>query len=315
MSNLKPTTSSAGPPATEVSRPAARARGASESPLGATIRFRARQFEFRFPRPVMVMGVVNVTPDSFSDGGRFLDPAAAVRHGLELVEQGAEILDVGGESTRPNATPVSEAEELRRVLPVIEQLAAQVRVPLSIDTQKAGVARAALGAGAALVNDIAANRTDPEMWQVVAGAKAGYVCVHMQGTPQTMQAAPHYADVVGEVEAFFTERLARLAAAGVEADQVVLDVGIGFGKTGEHNLQLLAGLRSFTKLKRPVLLGASRKSFIGRLLDAEVDQRLPASLACGCWSVSAGVQMIRAHDVRETVQAVRMFEAIRAQQP
>jgi dihydropteroate synthase len=261
------------------------------------------------------MGIVNVTPDSFSDGGRFLDPAAAVRHGLELVEQGAEILDVGGESTRPNAAPVSEAEELRRVMPVIERLAAGVRVPLSIDTQKPGVARAALGAGAALVNDIGANRADPEMWRAVAEAKAGYVCVHMQGTPRTMQAAPHYADVVGEVAAFFEERLTRLAAAGVEADQVVLDVGIGFGKTLEHNLQLLGGLRSLTRFKRPVLLGASRKSFIGRLLGTEVDERLPASLACGCWSVSAGVQMIRAHDVWATVQAVRMFEAIRAHQP
>ncbi len=317
MSDLTPKPCSAGPPVTEANRPAVRGLGACASPVGTTIRFCARQFEFRFPRPVMVMGIVNVTPDSFSDGGRFLDPAAAVGHGLELVEQGAEILDVGGESTRPKAAPVDEAEELRRVLPVIEQLAARVRVPISIDTQKPGVARAALGAGAALVNDIAANRAGPgtEMWQVVAGAKAGYVCVHMQGTPPTMQAAPHYSDVVREVEAFFTERLARLAAAGVTADQVVLDVGIGFGKTVEHNLQLLAGLRSFTKLKRPVLLGASRKSFIGRLLDAGVDQRLPASLACGCWSVSAGVQMIRAHDVRETVQAVRMFEAIRAQQP
>ena len=310
-----PETWSAKPPGPEGNRPVARGQAAHEFPSGVAIRLRACQFEFHFPRPVMVMGIVNVTPDSFSDGGRFLDPAAAVRHGLGLVEQGAEILDVGGESTRPNAVPVSEAEELRRVLPVIEQLVARVRVPISIDTRKSGVAQAALDAGAVLVNDIAANRADPEMWRVVAGAKAGYVCVHMQGTPQTMQAAPHYTDVVREVEAFFTERLARLAAAGVEADQVVLDVGIGFGKTVAHNLQLLAGLRSFTKLKRPVLLGASRKSFIGRLLEAEVEQRLPASLACGCWSVSAGVHMIRAHDVRETVQAVRMFEAIQAHQP
>jgi dihydropteroate synthase len=279
------------------------------------LRLRARQFEFVFPRPVMVMGIVNVTPDSFSDGGQFLDPGAAVRHGLELVEQGAELLDVGGESTRPNATPVSEAEELRRVVPVIEQLVTRVRVPVSIDTQKPGVARAALAAGAALVNDIAANRSDPEMWNVVAGAKAGYVCVHMQGTPQTMQAAPHYRDVVREVADFFRERLARLAAAGVAAEQVVLDVGIGFGKTPEHNLQLLAHLRSFTKLQRPVLLGASRKSFLGRLLGVGVDQRLPASLACACWSVGAGVHLLRAHDVRETVQAVRLSEAIQAPRP
>ena len=314
MSNLRREPCSPGPPFTEAGRPVAAAPAVSASVTADAIRLRARQFEFHFPRPVMVMGIVNVTPDSFSDGGRFLDAAAAVQHGLELVEQGAEILDVGGESTRPNAAPVDEAEELRRVLPVIEQLVARVPVPVSVDTQKPGVARAALRAGASLVNDIAANRAEPEMWEVVAGMKAGYVCVHMQGTPQTMQAAPHYTDVVAEVETFFTERLARLVAAGVEADQVVLDVGVGFGKTLKHNLQLLAGLRGSTRLQRPMLLGASRKSFIGTLLGARLDERLPASLACGCWGVSAGVHMIRAHDVRETVQAVRMFEAIRAHQ-
>jgi dihydropteroate synthase len=295
-------------------RPTASGLAGAERPAGG-LRLRAREFVFVFPRPVMVMGIVNVTPDSFSDGGRFLDPAAAVRHGLELVEQGAEILDVGGESTRPNATPVSEAEELRRVVPVIEQLATRVRVPISVDTQKPGVARVALRAGAALVNDIAANRSDPEMWEVVAEAKAGYVCVHMQGTPQTMQVHPCYTDVVREVGDFFAERLGRLRASGVAAEQVVLDVGIGFGKTTEHNLQLLAHLRSFTKLQRPVLLGASRKSFLGRLLGVDVDQRLAASLACACWGVNAGVHVLRAHDVRETVQAVRLSEAIQTQRP
>lgn len=275
--------------------------------------FRARHFEFRFPRPTLVMGVVNVTPDSFSDGGRFLDPAQAIAHGQALVEQGAEILDVGGESTRPGAEPVSEAEELRRVLPVIEELNRQVRIPISIDTLKPAVARAALQAGASVVNDIAANRTDPTMWNVAAEAGAGYVCMHMQGTPRTMQINPVYADVVREVERFFRDRLRRLKACGLAREQVVLDPGIGFGKTAKHNLQLLAGLRSFTKLTRPLLLGVSRKSFIGKLLGADVESRLPASLACASLAVEAGVQIIRAHDVAPTVQAVRMTEAVLAQ--
>jgi dihydropteroate synthase len=273
---------------------------------------RARQFEFVFPRPALVMGILNVTPDSFSDGGRFLDPAAAVARGLELVEQGADILDIGGESTRPQAAPVPEAEELRRVLPVIEALAGRVRVPVSIDTAKPAVARAALKAGASIVNDVAANREDEHMWQVVAEAGAGYVCMHMQGTPQTMQARPLYADIVREVRAFFFDRLQRLNHCGVAADQIILDVGIGFGKTLEHNLQLLGALRSYAELERPMLLGASRKSFIGQLLGAELPARLPASIACACLAVEAGAHIIRAHDVTETVQAVRMTEAILA---
>jgi dihydropteroate synthase len=272
--------------------------------------FRARQFEFAFPRPAMVMGIVNVTPDSFSDGGQFLDSAAAAAWGVEMVAQGAEIIDVGGESTRPGAEPVSEAEELRRVLPVIERLAAQVKVPISIDTHKPAVARAALEAGASLVNDIGAGRNDDAMWRVVSEANAGYVCLHMQGTPPTMQLAPIYGDVVQEVRDFFVERLERLKRAGVDAVQVVLDPGIGFGKTLEHNLQLLAGLGRFTRLGRPVLIGVSRKSFIGKLLGVEVPARLPGALACACLAVEAGAQLVRAHDVVETVQAVRMAEAI-----
>jgi dihydropteroate synthase len=274
--------------------------------------FRARQFEFTFPRPVLVMGIVNVTPDSFSDGGRFLDSVKAVAHALDLAERGAEILDIGGESTRPGAVPVSEAEELLRVIPVIEKLVRQVRVPISIDTMKPAVARAALAAGANIVNDVAANREDDAMWQVVAKAGAGYVCMHMQGTPQIMQARPSYADVVREVGDFFRERLRRLNASGVAVDQVVLDPGIGFGKTPEHNLQLLASLRSFTTFQRPLSLGVSRKSFIGKLLGADAAARLPASLACACLAVEAGVQIIRAHDVAETVQAIRMTEAVLA---
>jgi dihydropteroate synthase len=274
--------------------------------------FRARQFQFTFPRAAMVMGIVNVTPDSFSDGGQFLDAQAAVAHALELVEQGAEILDVGGESTRPRSAPVAEAEELRRVMPVIEGLVGRVKVPISIDTMKPGVAHAALQAGASIVNDVGANRTDDRMWRLVADAGAGYVCLHMQGTPQTMQASPSYADVVREVGEFFRERIQRLNDCGVRREQVILDPGIGFGKALEHNLQLLGALGGFTKLERPLLLGVSRKSFIEHLLGAGAAERLPAGLACACLACEAGVQIIRAHEVAETVQALRMAEAILA---
>ncbi len=271
---------------------------------------RARQFQFTFPRPALVMGVVNVTPDSFSDGGKFFEAAAAVEHGLKMAGEGAEILDIGGESTRPRATPVSEAEELRRVIPVIEQLAARVKIPISIDTMKPSVARAAIAAGASIVNDIAANRTDDAMWRVVAESGAGYILMHMQGTPQTMQDKPVYADVVREVHEFFSDKIRRLNGCGIAEEQVILDVGIGFGKALEHNLLLLGALRSFTKVARPLLLGVSRKSFMGKLLGAETAARLPAALACAALAVEAGVQIVRTHDVAETVQAVRMTEAI-----
>ena len=272
--------------------------------------FRACQFTFEFPRPALVMGIVNVTPDSFADGGQFFDAGKAVAHALELVAQGAEILDVGGESTRPGAAPVSEAEELRRVIPVIEQLTRRVKVPVSIDTVKPAVAKAGLAAGASLVNDVAANRNDDAMWRVVAETGAGYIVMHMQGTPQTMQSEPHYDDVVREVGEFFAERLTRLAACGVTTEQVALDPGIGFGKSVAHNLQLLGALRGFTRFARPLVLGVSRKSFIGKIVAADAAQRLPGSLACASLAVEAGVQIIRAHDVPETVQAVRVTEAI-----
>jgi len=274
--------------------------------------FRARQFEFRFPRPALVMGIVNVTPDSFSDGGKFLDADAAVAHALALVAQGAEILDIGGESTRPGAAPVSEAEELRRVLPVIEKLAAKTKVALSIDTTKPAVARAALAAGASIVNDVAAHRTDAAMWQIVAEFRAGYIAMHAQGSPATMQQNPAYADVVREVGEFFAERLEKLTATGIAAEQIVLDPGIGFGKTLEHNLQLLAQFRRFGKFHRPLLLGVSRKSFIEKFSGAAVNQRLPASLACATLALADGGQLIRTHDVAETVAAVRLAEAILA---
>jgi len=273
---------------------------------------RARQFEFVFPRPALIAGVVNVTPDSFSDGGKFFDTSAAVEHGLKLVAEGADILDIGGESTRPRATPVPESEELRRVIPVIEQLAARVKIPISIDTMKPAVARAAIAAGASIVNDVAANREDDAMWRVVAESGAGYVLMHMQGTPQTMQVSPVYSDVVREVHEFFFERMERLTNCGIAREQVILDVGIGFGKTLEHNLLLIGALRSFTTLERPLLLGVSRKSFLGKCSETETPGRLPAALACTAFAVEKGVQVIRTHDVVETVQAVRMTETLMA---
>ncbi|MEI7533854.1 MAG: dihydropteroate synthase [Verrucomicrobiae bacterium] len=275
--------------------------------------FRARQFEFRFPRPAPVMGIVNVTPDSFSDGGKFFDAEAAVAHALKLVADGAEILDIGGESTRPGATPVGEEEELRRVIPVIKKLSAQVNVPISIDTTKPTVARVALDAGASIVNDVGAatHLDDFTMWKIVVENHAGYILMHAQGSPPTMQEKPTYRDVVREVSGFFSERLGLMMnEVGLPMEQLILDPGIGFGKTPEHNLALLTGLKTLARWRRPLLIGVSRKSFMGKLLGVETENRLPASLACAILAVGDGAQIIRTHDVAETVQAIRMAEII-----
>jgi dihydropteroate synthase len=258
------------------------------------------------------MGILNVTPDSFSDGGQFVEPGAAIDHGLKLIEEGADIIDVGGESTRPGAPTVSEEEELHRVIPVIESLARQSDKPISIDTLKPHVAEQALDAGASIINDVGANREQPDMWSLVARSGAGYVVVHMQGTPRTMQSDPQYEDDVAlAVQKFFADRLSKLLDNGVTSEQIMLDVGIGFGKTPAHNLRLLHELRSFTKWDRPLVLGVSRKSFIGKITGAnDVPSRLPGSLACACWALAAGAQIIRTHDVAATRQAVRMTEAI-----
>ena len=256
------------------------------------------------------MGIVNVTPDSFSDGGRFFKAEAAVSHALELLEQGADIIDVGGESSRPGASPVDEAEELRRVMPVLKELAGRVNIPVSIDTMKVGVARSALAAGASIINDVGANREDPAMWELAAQTGAGYVCLHMRGTPQTMQVNPAYAEVVAEVTDFFRERLGRLTRSGLRLDQIIFDPGIGFGKKIEHNLQLLGALEGFAYLDRPLLLGVSRKAFLGPVSGSDPESRLVPGLACACLAVASGVQLIRTHDVAQTVQAVRMIEAV-----
>ncbi|HEY3863279.1 MAG TPA: dihydropteroate synthase [Verrucomicrobiae bacterium] len=267
---------------------------------------RARQFAFTFPRPALVMGVINATPDSFYQGARF----GAAEDALKLVEEGADMIDIGGESSRPGAAPVSEAEELRRVMPVLEALNGKVGVPLSIDTVKPGVAREALRAGASVINDIGANREDDRMWRLAAESGAAYVAVHMQGTPATMQDNPIYSDAAEDVDNFFADRLKRLAACGVNAEQVVLDVGLGFGKRAWDNVRLLAQLRRFNKWERPLLVGASRKSFAGSASGAAVEERLAPSLACACWSVENGAAIIRCHDVAATRHALRMTEAL-----
>ncbi len=259
----------------------------------------------------LVMGVVNVTPDSFADGGRWLEPDAAVAHGLELAAEGADLLDVGGESTRPGAADVEEAVELARVLPVVERLGRATDVPLSIDTRKAAVASAALAAGAAMVNDVSAGRDDPDLLGVVADAKVPLVLMHMQGTPATMQDDPRYDDVVGEVEAFLAARCAAAEAAGVASDALVIAPGIGFGKRDEHNYALLAAVGRLTRLGHPVLIGTSRKGFIGRALGSvPPDERVEGTAATVVWVVERGARIVRAHDVRPIVRTVRMTEAL-----
>jgi dihydropteroate synthase len=260
----------------------------------------------------LVMGIVNVTPDSFSDGGLFASTDAAVAHGLRLVEQGADILDIGGESSRPGAIPVTLEEELRRVLPVVEQLAAHAEVPLSVDTYKAEVARVCLAAGAHIVNDITALSGDPAMVEVVRSSRAGAILMHMQGTPATMQDNPVYADVVNDVTRFLEERLQVLTDLGIGGEHTVVDPGIGFGKTSQHNLELVARLEELQRLGRPVCLGVSRKGFFGKLLNRTTSQRLAGSLAAVCYALCRGaVQIVRVHDVAETCDAVKLMEALR----
>jgi dihydropteroate synthase len=266
-----------------------------------------------------VMGVVNVTPDSFSDGGRYLDPDAAIARGLELVAEGADLLDIGGESTRPGATPVAAADERARVLPVVAELAANAGVPVSIDTTKAAVAAAALEAGATVVNDVSAGLADPDMLGVVAAARAGYVAMHMRGEPRTMQTDPRYGDVVGEVGEFLLARLEAARASGIDSGALCADPGIGFGKTAHHNLVLLARISELVeRVDVPVLVGTSRKAFIGSLLagtsssGVPPDDRDAGTLATVVWAVDHGVALVRVHAVRPAVDAVRLWSEMRA---
>ena len=263
-----------------------------------------------FSQRGMIMGVLNVTPDSFSDGGEYFEPEVAVEHGLEMVEQGAEIIDIGGESTRPNAEEVAIEEEIRRTIPVIELLRNQTNALISIDTSKAEVAKQALDAGADIINDVAGFRGDG-MLELAADSHAGLVAMHMQGNPRTMQKNPQYSEVVEDVRQFFLERLETLKAAGVDQSRIMFDPGIGFGKTVPQNLDLLANLEVLRSVGRPLLIGVSRKSFISKVLD---DQSLEArewpTVALTGLIRKSGAAVLRVHDVRPNVDAMRMVEAI-----
>jgi dihydropteroate synthase len=263
-----------------------------------------------FPDRPLLMGVVNVTPDSFFDGGRYMDVESAVAHAVRLVEEGADLLDVGAESTRPGADIVNEVEECRRAIPVVAAIARAVTVPISIDTSKAVVAREALYAGAVLVNDVTALRGDPAMVDVVASVGAGIVLMHMRGTPRTMQQAPHYDDVVGEISEFFEERIRFAVAHGIVRRQIILDPGIGFGKLLVHNLTLLARLRSFEQFECPLLVGVSQKAFLGHLVDRPVQERQWATAAAVAMAVDRGAGILRVHDVKTMKDVVQVAAAI-----
>ncbi len=262
----------------------------------------------------LVMGVLNITPDSFSDGGKFYAPERAVEHALKMIAEGADMLDVGGESTRPGSAFISEVEELQRVLPIIKMLAAETSVPISVDTTKSAVARAALEAGAEIINDISALRFDPAIADEVAKAKAGLVLMHSRGTPKTMQQLPPVADIAGEVIGGLRESIAIAQQRGVASESIAIDPGIGFGKTAEQNVELIAKLDQLAVAFAtfPIMIGTSRKSFIGKLLDnAPADQRLHGTIASIAASVLRGAHIVRVHDVKPVVDAVRVAEAIR----
>ncbi len=272
--------------------------------------FRCRRFTLPLQRQALVVGVLNVTPDSFSDGGRYLDPGAACDRAQALAAEGAAIVEVGGESARPGARPVSAAEELGRVLPVVCRLVRDLSVPVGVDTWKPAVAEAVLDAGADLLNDITALRHGPALATAAGRAGAGLVLMHMQGTPETMQQAPTYADVVGEVTEALGAAAARAEAAGVAPDAMAVDPGIGFGKTARHNLELLRHLDALCAQGRPVMVGVSRKAFLGAILDAPVEDRLEGTLAAGAAAILRGAALIRVHDVRPMVRVARVLAAI-----
>ncbi len=272
--------------------------------------WRGRRFRFDLSIRPLVMGIVNVTPDSFSDGGKFFDAKKAIEHALQLVAEGADLLDIGGESTRPGAEPVGIEEELRRVVPVITELAKQISIPISIDTMKPVVARAALAAGAAIVNDVAGFR-DPVMIEVAKEFECGIVVMHMKGDPRTMQLEPMAANAVEEIGEFFDERISTLTAAGLNRDSLCLDPGIGFGKTLEQTLQQLKRLGEYQPFQLPICLGVSRKGFIGQITGRARPDRLAGSLAIACFAVAQGAaQILRVHDVAATRDAVKLWEAI-----
>ena len=272
--------------------------------------WRAGPHTFECHRRTHVMGVLNVTPDSFSDGGRFFDHEIAVSAGIEMASDGADIIDVGGESTRPGSDPVPDGEQLERVAPVIKRLSAEVDIPISIDTRSARVAVGALEAGASIVNDVTAG-LDPEMFDVVRQSGAGMVLMHMRGDPKTMQELTDYSDVVGEVKGYLRERLEAAIAGGVESERLAVDPGLGFAKTTPQSLTLMREVRSLADLGRPVVVGPSRKSFIGDVLDTDVDERVEGTAGAVAWMAAHGAHVVRVHDVKSMVRVVRVIDAIR----
>jgi dihydropteroate synthase len=270
---------------------------------------RARQHTLDLGKKVHVMGILNVTPDSFSDGGDFLQPSVALEHALEMVADGADIIDVGGQSSRPGSQAIPEGEEIRRTVPIIERIHAEWRGPISVDTSRAEVAEEALKAGASIVNDISAFTAEPAIAQVAARFEAACVLMHMQGTPATMQEDPSYEDLMGQIALFLATAIAAATGAGVGDDQIVIDPGIGFGKTTAHNLAILRHLPELKALGKPILVGPSRKGFIGRVLDLQVDDRLEGTLAAAAYAVAQGARILRVHDVRPVARAVKLVEA------
>ncbi len=276
------------------------------------ISWQLRRATLSLASPPRLMGIVNVTPDSFSDGGQFIDTGRAVAHGLQLLADGADLLDIGGESTRPGSQPVETVEELARVIPVITALAKQTTTPISIDTSKSQVARAALDAGAGIINDVTGLAGDPEMIDVARETGAGICAMHMQGTPQTMQDDPQYDDVVSDVLQWLVARRDWLVGHGIEQQRICLDPGIGFGKTHHHNLQLLAGVRQFLATGCPILVGHSRKGFIRRLSQDPSPEQMPGTLSVSLYLARAGIQILRVHDVGATRQALNVQSALLA---
>jgi len=281
--------------------------------LNSTMRWRCGSREWTIgPRP-LVMGILNVTPDSFSDGGRFLDPEAAVRHGLAMAADGADLVDVGGESTRPGARPVSPEEEQARVVPVVQRLAA-AGIAVSIDTRHAETARAAVEAGASVINDVS-GFIEPAMVAVARSSGVGLIVMHMRGKPATMQSLAVYTDVVEETAIWLEQRLEELTAAGIDRGRIALDPGLGFAKTADHNIAIFNRLERLTRIGRPLVIGASRKSFLGTLTGRPVGERLAASLAAACAAAAKGAHLLRVHDVRETVDALRVWSALMGMSP
>ncbi len=275
-----------------------------------TRKIKCREFALEFGKGTLVMGIVNVTPDSFSDGEQYLDSGMAISHAKRLVSEGADIIDIGGESTRPGSLAVTQDEEIERVIPVIEGITKEVSVPISIDTCKSQVAQAALDSGVSMINDISAMRFDPKIAEVAAQKKAPLILMHMQGTPKNMQKNPTYKDVMGEIKEFLEERVGFAVSRGVARNNIIIDPGIGFGKSMEHNYEIIRKLGELRELKLPILIGTSRKSFIGNTLGLDVNERLEGTLATITMSIINGADIVRVHDVKEAKRAAQMTDAV-----